>query len=1032
MQWILVFPISCLFLSCQSEYDEDNDVGEHVFVDFRVLPSGTENVAEVRSVLGNESIDTKVTDVTLAAYDSDGKFVNAMYDDSPRSPVSLYVDGSGSNTVYALVNMGDMTKCFPMHENDVADIEYVIESYQDVALKGIPMCGVHKGCVYQAGQTVSISVERLFAKLNARVLHTSLAGSNQSSVFAYNLCNKSIYLRQANRRLLPFAKGGSKAEVQDDILELSDYNSDLNDKNSYQGSLSQSQMGPGVGYFQDTTIVLYVPENIQGVLLPSNTDPMEKVDKRISDLNGKDYGHLCTYLELNATKPDRGEGFSGDLTYRCYLGEDNVTDFSIKRNSCYDLTLNLTDGGFHLDSWKVERGDNWSDVRTLYFVDEPYLIYPGVTRNVVLHYNRTNSSVNVGSAGLASDLVVDFDVDAMAQAGITCEFMGDKKVTGKNGYADFYFKITAASGAKTGLTFPISVATKDGRISDVAQVYVSKVGTVTPVWGFQPEYVSQKGTLAIAGVVDALLPLSATVSDPSVVKFVSNGDDSFTVTALNPGTTDVRISNKDGSQTLKLKLSVAAPRLKVSDVSIALSPDGAVESLDYKYVTADGTPLLNVDENAYNEYLAPVVTGCEYVSSQSDLSSIKMYVGKLYSDGQLISLGSYYNLNVSAKGCPSAGTHSLRAYVVDPFRGLPSVSSSRIDDYTLFMFDTVPDALRKFFSKEISTMVDISFEVPPVQAEQICVSSTFVPLWTDGFSYDNELYGCGYNHSDAKSGLGASVRVFQNSVSKTSKHSVGKHELALHVKNRHSGELLSRTVALVDVYVHTAVGASASFGRLVSSYPSGASFPASSVAGIYNNIAGRTIYNPASSEKIYYMDVSMKYMTDVGNVYVFNQMLKGVNSYSNVLNGLDVVTPSVADGQLNTNLSMLYSVCVGADQRIATCSETYGMRRGIGAVLYRALLLKTQTDALTESQLESLLLGYSPVTGALATYSPCYHIHDMNKGANMTSNTVSKTTPFYFSPVSCNQYRDDLGRGYHVIHPLETIAPETCGWVNLL
>ena len=180
------------------------------------------------------------------------------------------------------------------------------------------------------------------------------------------------------------------------------------------------------------------------------------------------------------------------------------------------------------------------------------------------------------------------------------------------------------------------------------------------------------------------------------------------------------------------------------------------------------------------------------------------------------------------------------------------------------------------------------------------------------------------------------------------------------------------------------------------------------------------------------MDVSMKYMTDVGNVYVFNQMLKGVNSYSNVLNGLDVVTPSVADGQLNTNLSMLYSVCVGADQRIATCSETYGMRRGIGAVLYRALLLKTQTDALTESQLESLLLGYSSVTGALASYSPCYHIHDMNKGTNMTSNTVSKTVPFYFSPVSCSQYRDDSGRGYHVIHPLESMAPETCGWINLL
>ena len=1020
-----------MVVSCQRECEATDAVGL-VCVDFRVVLNGGGDVPDVRSILGGASVETKVTDVTLASYDSNGNLVNTMYENSLDGSVPLYVSGNSTNTVYALVNMGDMTKSFPMYEKEVRDIVYTLNSYDDVALKGIPMCGVLEGCLYKEGKSLYIPVERLFAKLNARILHSELNGSSQTAPYAYNLCNRSIYLRQANRRLCPFADKGSKAMCLDDIMDVSDFNPDLNDRDSYVGSLSPSQLGPGVGYFQDTTIVLYVPENLQGVLLPANTDPMGKIDKYISDLDGESFDRLCTYLELNASKPDRGEGFSGDIRYRCYLGEDNVSDFSIRRNTCYNLTLSLTDDGFHLDNWKVERGDNWSDIRTLYFVDEPYVVYPGTTKNIILHYNKVNAASNVGSNGSASELVLEFDREAMSRAGITCEFMGDKKVIGKNGYSDYYFKMTLSAAAKTDVTFPIKASTRDGRISDVTQVYVSKVGEVLPLWGFQPKYVSQKGSLTIAGVVDELLPLKATVSDPSVLSCVSNGGDSFTVTALKPGTTDIKITNKDGSQTLKLKLAISAPRLKVSDLSIALTVDGAVGSLDYQYLTSDGEPLLNIDEDAFNEYLAPVVAGCDYISAQSDVSSIDMYVSNLYSSGQLLDVGAYYDIVVSAADCLAAGTHSMKAYIVDPFSGMPSVYEGKIDDYTLFGFDNVPEAVRKYFSKEMSSKVDIKYQVPQIQADLSCVSSSFEPLWTDGFSYDNELYGSDYNHSDATSGLGASVRIRQNSVSKNMKHSAGRHELALHVTNRHSGESLSRTIALLDVYVHTAIGASAAYGRLVCSYPMGSLYPASSVAGIYNDIAGFTIYSPTSSEMIYYMDVSMEYMTDVNNVYMFNQMLRGVNSYSNIMNCLDVVAPSVADGQTSSQLVMMYSVCVAGGQRVGTCDEVYGMRRGIGAVLYRALSMRTRTDALNESQLESLFLGYSSATGALASHAPCYDIHDMNKGSNMTSNKVSKKSPFYFSPVACSQYRDGQGRGYHVIHPLETIVPKSCGWINLL
>ena len=111
------------------------------------------------------------------------------------------------------------------------------------------------------------------------------------------------------------------------------------------------------------------------------------------------------------------------------------------------------------------------------------------------------------------------------------------------------------------------------------------------------------------------------------------------------------------------------------------------------------------------------------------------------------------------------------------------------------------------------------------------------------------------------------------------------------------------------------------------------------MAAVYNGVAGQSLYNVVSSDLIHYMDVSMKYLTDISGVYVFSQMKSGVSSHTNVMNALDIVRPSVADGEVNNSLRMMYSVCVDAGQRVSVCGEPYGMRKGSGGVLYRALSL---------------------------------------------------------------------------------------------
>ncbi|MBQ7640186.1 MAG: DUF4906 domain-containing protein [Bacteroidales bacterium] len=115
------------------------------------------------------------------------------------------------------------------------------------------------------------------------------------------------------------------------------------------------------GLVDNETVRLLVPENMQGDLLEENDDPWQKNPSEIGE-----EGDCCTYLEILARY--RFEGITiNDLRYRIYLGEDNIRNFDIRRNTSYVLTLSLTDtNAVVASSWKVTRGDV-EDSRVLVF-----------------------------------------------------------------------------------------------------------------------------------------------------------------------------------------------------------------------------------------------------------------------------------------------------------------------------------------------------------------------------------------------------------------------------------------------------------------------------------------------------------------------------------------------------------------------------------------------------------------------------------------------------------------------------------------
>lgn len=1013
-----------MFVSCVvSEYQEGSRVGtSEIFKDvsFAMEIAGEEDV-EVKSIL-SEGIESKVSDITLASYGPDGMLEAKEYYDSGFDSMHLPVSEEGVSNIYALVNMGDMTGEFPVSEADVPNMEYYVQSYDDVDSKGFPMSGVLRNFSPERSERV-VTVWRLFAKLCVRVTHRGLSGYSPSNYYAFNLCNKSMYVRQANRRLLPFSEQGSRALKSTDILAFSDSYHNLNDRNAYQGSLPQSGIGPGPGYAQDTTLVFYVPENVQGDLLPFNEDPFGKVYDKISDIGGKSYSDLCTYLEFNARR-ENTLGYSGDVMYRYYIGEDNKSDFNIVRNCRYDLTLDFTENGFFVENWKVTRGDDWNDSRILGFLDDPYTIVPGKSVDIMVHYHRAGLQ-NVDSQNIPDDWILIADEEEISSAGLVCSFDPSVLVTGKNGYKDFCIRISASSDAKVGASFPLTVVTRDGGISDQAVVTVTASSELAPKWSFIPEYVAQEGVLSFPDAAHSDLPVSVSLSDESKASCVRLSDRSFRIVALETGNLTVSACNASGSRCYVADLDIKAPQLEVDGSEFYLNPDGETVTAAYRYKDAYGKNLSGINTAAFESCLFPVVEAKSCFGYEVTSSYISMRVESLSADGDDVELGKAYDATLRAAGCGEVVPTDVKFIITDPFAGMVQRDFGYVDDYTLFSGDGVNKVLKNLFQDEIEFNKSFEYQAFVPDASSRYLSAALVPVWTDGFSNSNGVFRAELNTSTGK------VRLGYNSLSSSAEHSVGLHNMMLYVTNRYSQERIGRSCGTLDVYVHTAVGAKAEYGFQQCGY---SPYGNETFASVYNNIAERMVYaSPSSSAMIYYIDVSLEWMTDVSKVYVWNRMKNAPASGASPFDALDIVRPSVADGELNSNTNMLYSVMNGSDSRINVGGEKYGQRKGIGRVLYRALLQPTFGSALNDTDLKYRFFGYQSATGKGASYmAPCYTLHDLDKGTDMQKNKVTSREPYHFSPSSCGSYVDDQGRGYHVIHFLEEISPDTYGWINLL
>ena len=282
-----------------------------------------------RSLLTAPDIETKKTSVTLAAY-ADGKLTVSQHYTTALDAMALELDPGLTYTIYALVNMGDMTASFPRSESDLESLTYRIPSYtegaESLAARGLPMAGT----LDYPGHGTVISVERLLAKVTA---HLSCEWED-AAIRSVRVCN-------LNRVLRPFGEA-----VRDEDWD-------------------QQEFDDGTGTASGT-FVFYVPENRQGTIGGILTS-REKSPDANDEVRAR--SNRLTYLETTV----EGTGtILGAIVYRSYLGRNAVTDFDILRNARYEWTLRFLPDGLQYDDWKHDNdlidsqtglhiSDGWDD-----------------------------------------------------------------------------------------------------------------------------------------------------------------------------------------------------------------------------------------------------------------------------------------------------------------------------------------------------------------------------------------------------------------------------------------------------------------------------------------------------------------------------------------------------------------------------------------------------------------------------------------------------------------------------------------------
>jgi hypothetical protein len=416
---IILSILTLLTMSCLPDNFAGQGAETEVRVDFSL-----DSFSLSRSSSASE--EDGIRTVQLFVVDGDGDIVD---EDFRSGSTALSFKGRVGETyhLYAFANSPSRIEGLET-EDDILGWEYRTTLSEHFPC-GFPMAGDRKWTVDGKGASVGIELTRLVSKL---ILTLDKSEMDLHGEFTLN----SVKLHNCPSSIKPFVQGHK-------VLDAADAGEgDL----ASEADLTKLNAGESVCF--------YILENMQGDLLPSNSDPWEKIPSNLSPSEG-----LCTYLEASGSYIS--PGYTGSDSYRMYLGKDNVGNFDLCRNSLYRLTLSPTEDNMRKDgNWKITASD-WKDTRKLSFSPSSLNILPGKSLTTTLSFSPSQFEFSLSEEGFA-DAMLSYTVSG-------------KKLT-----------ITCSSEATKGKTAVLKARSWDGRVEASCNIRVgegyttNKTITITP------------------------------------------------------------------------------------------------------------------------------------------------------------------------------------------------------------------------------------------------------------------------------------------------------------------------------------------------------------------------------------------------------------------------------------------------------------------------------------------------------------------------------------------------------------------------
>lgn len=365
--------LSCLMSCVEWDGYADDSVCGIETVPIRVYVDCPKNEGESKSSFTSDDMD-RLTDLNIYVY-RDGLLLedcSVYYDEISKVMLSLPVGTDGID-IYMIGNVGRVSA--PLQESGLPDLRHVVADYAEFRQCGVPVAGSFPG--YRRGDLADFPLKRLVGQFDIRMIDSAADA---------DYVVKDIRVMNCARDVYPFSNDG-KATL---FTKSQQYGQDASGDMLTSSDVDALNSGEAVA--------LYFLENLQGELLPGNTDPKKKIPSSLPD----SLADRCTYVEVTADITTPAARYT-DCRYRFYPGRNEITDFSIVRNTLYEVVLDFTQNMVSEQEWRIE-------------ADNPEVVGVKVDKDEARVIKGTEDMVYVQAYDNNGNLM-DFDVEILSSYG---------------------------------------------------------------------------------------------------------------------------------------------------------------------------------------------------------------------------------------------------------------------------------------------------------------------------------------------------------------------------------------------------------------------------------------------------------------------------------------------------------------------------------------------------------------------------------------------------------------------------------------